>query len=161
MMATKNTHTAVLNTPVGKFGICVRNNQLVGTEFLPPETPEQAPTDATSREVVRQLEAYFSDPGAQFELPLAVSGTPHRQRVWQALTEIPRGQPVSYGALARKLGSGARAVGGACRANPLPVIVPCHRVVAAHGLGGFSGSTNDETLSIKSWLLEHEAITHA
>ncbi len=160
-MASKYTHTAILNTAVGKVGIRVCDNHLVGTEFLPSDAPERAPTDDISREAVRQLLAYFADPNSHFNLPLAVSGTPFRQRVWQALTEIPPGQPVSYGALATKLGSGARAVGGACRSNPLPIIVPCHRVVGAHDLGGFSGSTGDETLSIKSWLLEHEAPPHA
>ncbi len=160
-MASQNIYDAVLDTPVGKLGIRVSNNRVTGTEFLRPEVPARAPTNDTSREAVRQLEAYFSDPDWHFDLPLAVSGTPYRQRVWRALTEIPRGQPVSYGALANKLGSGARAVGGACRHNPLPVIVPCHRVVGAHGLGGFSGSTGDKTLSIKSWLLEHEAATCA
>ncbi|MCP4042152.1 MAG: MGMT family protein, partial [Gammaproteobacteria bacterium] len=83
-------------------------------------------------------------------------GTDHQLRVWNALGEIPPGETMTYGELARHLGSGPRAVGNACRSNPVPIVVPCHRVVSATGLGGFMGDTAGEPMAIKSWLLRHE-----
>ena len=78
------------------------------------------------------------------------------QRVWQALKQIPAGESICYGELAKQLGTSARAVGNACRANPLPIVVPCHRVVSASGLGGFMGQTQGAELTVKQWLLKHE-----
>jgi len=89
-------------------------------------------------------------------LPIELQGTPFQRRVWKALREIPPGRTITYSELARQLGTGARAVGGACRANPCPIVVPCHRVVAVNGLGGFSGDTSGRKLEIKRWLLRHE-----
>ncbi|MDX1252513.1 MAG: methylated-DNA--[protein]-cysteine S-methyltransferase [Gammaproteobacteria bacterium] len=126
-------------------------------DFLDAHVAERAATDSIAAEVVRQVQRYFADPSHVFSLPLALPGTPFQQRVWQALCAIPPGQPRRYGELARQLGSGARAVGGACRANPVPIIVPCHRVVGAQGLGGYLGATAEEGLLIKRWLLEHES----
>ena len=84
-------------------------------------------------------------------------GTPFQRRVWQALRGIPSGSTCSYGELAHELGSSARAVGGACRRNPIPIVVPCHRVAAAAGgVGGFMGQRDGEALTIKQWLLDHE-----
>lgn len=105
---------------------------------------------------LEQLRRYFDDPQAGFELPLAGESTPFAARVRAALIAISPGEVLSYGALASKLGSSARAVGGACRHNPLPIVVPCHRVVARHGRGGFMGATDGSALEIKSWLLRHE-----
>ncbi len=106
------------------------------------------------RRAARQLEAYFAGRLRDFDLPLAPEGTAHQRRVWQAMVEIPFGETESYGSMARRLGSAAQAVGQACGANPIPVIVPCHRVVAASGLGGFSGGAGVATKEI---LLAHEA----
>jgi methylated-DNA-[protein]-cysteine S-methyltransferase len=114
--------------------------------------------------VARQLAAYFADPGFRFDLPLETGGTPYQRRVWDTLTRIPPGAPQTYGALARGVGGGARAVGGACRANPIPIVIPCHRVVAASGLGGYMGAregtgagpASAEPLAVKAWLLAHE-----
>jgi methylated-DNA-[protein]-cysteine S-methyltransferase len=106
------------------------------------------------RRAARQLEAYFAGRQRDFDLPLAPQGTAHQRRVWRAMVEIPFGQTESYGSIAGRLGSAAQAVGQACGANPIPVIVPCHRVVAAGGLGGFSGGAGVATKEI---LLAHEA----
>ena len=106
------------------------------------------------RRAARQLEAYFAGRLQAFDLPLAPEGTAHQRRVWRAMAEIPFGETESYGSMARRLGSAAQAVGQACGANPIPVIVPCHRVVAAGGLGGFSGGAGVATKEI---LLAHEA----
>jgi methylated-DNA-[protein]-cysteine S-methyltransferase len=109
--------------------------------------------------VAEALARYFAgDPTALQGLPVAPAGTAFQQRVWGRLLHIPAGTTVSYGDLARELGTAARAVGGACRANPVPLVVPCHRVVAAHGLGGYSGERAGDWLEKKRWLLAHEAI---
>lgn len=99
------------------------------------------------------MAAYLKDPLLAPSFPLACRGTPFQQRVWRALVAIPPGKVKSYGQIAAALGTHPRAVGGACRANPFPLFIPCHRAVAAEGLGGFMGK---EGLAIKRWLLDHE-----
>ena len=83
-------------------------------------------------------------------------GTAHDIKVWQAMVAIPYGQTRTYGDIAKEIGSAAQAVGNACGRNPLPIIIPCHRIVGSAGIGGFSGSRGDETVSTKQWLLQHE-----
>ena len=105
-----------------------------------------------------QLQAYLEDPAFEFDVPLRLSGTHHQLAVWEAMRAIPAGETRTYGELAQSIGSSARAVGGACGANPVPIVVPCHRVVGAGGsLGGFMGAREEGfELSIKRWLLAHE-----
>jgi len=105
---------------------------------------------------VEQLQAYFADPSQPFDVPLAPGGTAFQKKVWRALSTIAPGKTLTYGALAARLGSGPRAIGQACRRNPVPVIVPCHRVVGVRGQGGYCGMTNAAGADIKNWLLEHE-----
>ena len=121
----------------------------------------QAPSSTFECRVAQQLENYFDNPAVNFSLPLELAGTPFQQRVWLALTRIPFGETLTYGELADSLGSGARAVGNACRHNPVPIVVPCHRVVAAHGLGGYAGSSSGPLLDRKRWLLAHEDLLPA
>ncbi len=90
-------------------------------------------------EAARQLDAYFAGELTDFDLPLAPAGSPFEQRVWAAMQTIPYGQTRSYGDLAGAVGSAPRAVGRACRKNPIPIVIPCHRVLARGGLGGYSG----------------------
>ncbi|MFO7542412.1 MAG: methylated-DNA--[protein]-cysteine S-methyltransferase, partial [Thiobacillus sp.] len=97
-----------------------------------------------------------NDPAHSFDLPFSPLGTPFQKKVWRALTHIPAGHPATYGALAKQLGTAARAVGQACGSNPLPILIPCHRVVAASGLGGFMHASTGRPLDIKTWLLAHE-----
>jgi methylated-DNA-[protein]-cysteine S-methyltransferase len=105
------------------------------------------------------LRDYFANGQTLINLPLDLRGTDFQRRVWQALLQIPPGQTRSYGQLAQQLGSSARAVGNACRANPCPIVVPCHRVLARNGLGGYAGETQEgEQLQIKRWLLRHEGV---
>jgi len=107
----------------------------------------------------QQVEAYLKHRLREFDLPLALSGTEFQQRVWHALQAIPMAEVLSYGEMAQQLGSAARAVGQACRRNPCPLIVPCHRVIAAgRTLGGFHGQTEGEFLRIKQRLLAHEGV---
>ena len=91
-------------------------------------------------------------------MPLAPAGTAFQQRVWAALQAIPTGSVLSYGELARQLDTAPRAIGGACRSNPIPILIPCHRVVSRQGLGGYAGEVEGELPGIKRWLLRHEGV---
>lgn len=140
------------------FALGVRCNGAAVTEIVwLPSRQEQAGTSSLALETTRQLRAYLADPAFPFDLPLETPGTRFRQRVWQAIASIPKGEVRTYGELARALSSGPRAVGQACGDNPVPIVVPCHRVVAASGaLGGFAHNRNGMMLDIKRWLLNHE-----
>lgn len=104
----------------------------------------------------QQLNDYLEGEIGEFDLPLMTRGSEFQQKVWTELESIPSGQTRTYGEIARKMGSSARAVGGACRKNPVAVIVPCHRVVSASGAGGYAGDTDGRNLRVKLWLLDHE-----
>ena len=108
--------------------------------------------------VVEQIMAYCQSPQRMFDLPLELEGTEFQQGVWRALLTIPPGQVKTYGELARELKTSPRAVGNACRQNPVPLIIPCHRVVAKQGIGGFGGVTQGRVLAIKQQLLRHEGV---
>jgi len=143
-----------VETPLGSIGILVEDGVLRGLDLEPDRTT--AASGAPPAMVREQLLAYFEDGGYAFGLPLNLQGTAFQIRVWEALRGIPPGRTVTYGELARQLGTGARAIGGACRANPCPIVVPCHRVVAGKGLGGFAGDASGRKLAVKRWLLRHE-----
>lgn len=150
---------AVVDSPVGKLVINTDNDALISLNFVSDDTPLQPPATPLTREIARQLHGYFTDAMWQFTLPLAASGTQFQHRVWKLMAAIEPGNTRSYGEMAGDLGSAARAVGGACRANPILVIVPCHRVIAAGGgLGGFSGAVDGAPLARKQWLLDHESV---
>lgn len=156
-MTGDNDYAAVVAAPVGMLGIRMRGGRLAGIDFAPRAGAVDVAPDRATRDVLDQLFHYFEIPDWRFDLPLAMGGTPFQRRVWEALCRIPSGSTRSYGELADALGSSARAVGGACRRNPVPIVVPCHRVIAAGGgAGGFMGQRDGEALSIKRWLLEHE-----
>jgi methylated-DNA-[protein]-cysteine S-methyltransferase len=155
MADRKETYDAVIASPLGRLGIEARS-ALTSIDFVPPRTPLRAPRTALARRVCAQLKAYFVNPRARFDLPLAPGGSEFQQKVWRAMRRIPSGSVQRYGELARRIGSAARAVGGACRANPVPIVVPCHRVVAAAGPGGYMGATRGRAMDIKRWLLAHE-----
>ncbi|MEE8545559.1 MAG: methylated-DNA--[protein]-cysteine S-methyltransferase [Alphaproteobacteria bacterium] len=132
-----------LQSPVGELTLSEEDGALVSLDW--GRVPEQSESTLLG-EARRQLERYFDGDPAPFELPLAPPGSDFQRRVWARMQAIPAGRTLSYGALARELGSAARAVGAACGANPIPIIVPCHRVIAADGgLGGYSGQGGVET----------------
>lgn len=149
-------YQAKFPAPFAVLGIKTDGTALTALDFLPPGTPVMEPQDVVSRQVCAQLQAYLADPLFSFDLPLALHGTAFQSRVWQALRQISSGSTQSYGELAKQLHSAPRAVGQACGANPIPVIIPCHRVLARHGLGGFMNSVGGDPLAIKRWLLQHE-----
>lgn len=147
---------AVVAFPAMRVGVRVAGDALTGVTYLPPAARVLAPRGRLAERAARQLERYADDPDFAFDLPLASAGTPFQRRVWREISAIPRGAARSYAELARALGSAPRAVGQACGANPYPLIVPCHRVVAARGLGGFAHRVAGYHLEAKRWLLRHE-----
>ena len=150
----------VIALPCGAFGIVAADGVVRELRFLPPGTALQDPDNDTAGAAAHALRAWFDETdsaAAFFPVALARCGTPFQQRVWTAISAIPRGSRLSYGELARRLGSSARAVGQACGANPFPLVVPCHRVTARHGTGGFAHASGGWLLAIKHWLLAFEA----
>lgn len=142
--------------PLAVLGVRCTETAVSAIDFLPSGTPLIAPRNVMAAQVCAALQAYLHDPGCRFDLARATSGTPFQNRVWAAIASIPCGKTLTYGELAQQVGSGARAVANACGVNPFPVVIPCHRVVAAHGLGGFMQCSTPSALAIKRWLLDHE-----
>ncbi len=149
-------YQAKLSAPFGMLGIRCDMQRLLGIDFLPASEKPQEPHSAFARRVCAQLLNYFENPDVPFSIPLDAGGTVHQKKVWQAMLAIPRGQTRTYGGMAFELHSCAQAVGQACGANPIPIIIPCHRVVSKSGLGGFAKHVSGELLDIKRWLLAHE-----
>lgn len=152
-------------SPCGEISITINDNQLSQLSFLSRQSPPTPSQHSYSEYVISQLKSYFNNPLHRFSIDLNLVGTDFQQRVWRALQDIPSGTTLTYGMLAKQLKTSARAIGQACRTNPIPIIIPCHRIVAAGHLGGFMGSTTlsnsqhlVEPLSIKAWLLQHEGI---
>jgi len=159
MRETADGFQACLRAPFATLGITATRTHVTGIRYLAPSVAARAPARGTIAFLACvQIQAYLDNPSFAFDLPLAFSGTHHRLQVWEALQRIASGKTRTYGELARELNSSPRAVGGACGANPLPLVVPCHRVIAAGGrIGGFMGAASEGfELGIKRWLLAHE-----
>lgn len=149
-------YQAIVAAPGFSLGVSCDDEALIGIDFIEPQS-EQAPTCPLARVAVEQLWHWLKDSDHRFDLPLRTVGSPFQRRVWAGIGEIPHGETLTYGQLAVRVGSAARAVGGACGANPFPVVVPCHRVVAADGgLGGFARNRGGFLLDVKRWLINHE-----
>jgi methylated-DNA-[protein]-cysteine S-methyltransferase len=161
-------HRTTMTTPIGELVLVASDAGLREIRLPLPERrpPSRAVDDADHpvlRKAVDQLAAYFRGERTDFDLPLDVEGSPFQRDVWRSLQTIPYGATDTYGGLATRLGraGAARAVGGANGANPLPIVVPCHRVIAATGaLTGYGGPSEDG-IAIKRWLLRHEATVDA
>jgi methylated-DNA-[protein]-cysteine S-methyltransferase len=149
-------YDAILDAAPCRLGALFTGDALTRLDFLPADTPLAGDRDIRVRRLASELDAYWRDPHHVFDLPFVPAGTPFQLKVWRALMAIPPGRPSTYGALARQLGTAARAVGQACGANPLPILIPCHRVLAANGLGGFMHASAGMPLNVKTWLLAHE-----
>jgi methylated-DNA-[protein]-cysteine S-methyltransferase len=157
-MSGNRKYQLVTESPIGPLGVKLANGYLCGLDFLDRRSSIFAAEATLAQEVQRQLLNYFQGQSTGFSLPLVLHGTEFQRRVWQALSRIERGAVRTYGEVARELNSSPRAVGNACRSNPVPLIIPCHRVVAASGIGGFAGATAGRRLEIKRWLLQHEGV---
>jgi methylated-DNA-[protein]-cysteine S-methyltransferase len=158
---TTSNYDMVIDSPIGHLGVKLEGQAVCCLDYLDRRSALRAPAGRAARRVAHELARYFRSGRQSFTVPVELHGTPFQQRVWRALQAIPGGQTLTYGALAATLGSGARAVGNACRSNPVPVIVPCHRVVAVQGLGGYAGQTRGAGLARKRWLLDHEGVARA
>ncbi len=149
------------DSPIGRLGLMGEGDFLTALALPYSPVPLIAEQETpVLRETKAQLEAYFAGALRQFDLPLQLTGTPFQLKVWEQLRQIPYGQVISYGELARRIEQqgASRAVGNANRRNPIPIIVPCHRVIAANGtLGGYSGNC-DGSAAIKRALLKLEGL---
>lgn len=177
---TEQVRTLRLDSPTGVLVLRETRGAITGLEWLKPRRPTRRsvhqPDGQPARqagghggprtcqvsallvEAARQLHEYFGRRRQVFDLPLAPAGGAFHQDVWRLMREIPFGRTATYGELARELGSAAQPVGSACAANPIAIVIPCHRVVAAKGFGGFSGGSGLES---KRFLLRHEGAVEA
>lgn len=152
-------YQAKLVTPFAVLGVRIEEDWLTDIDYLPLNSSALAPTSVFAAEVCRQLLAYLQNPRFVFDLSVHIGGTQHQQRVWKQIQAIPPGSTCSYAEIAHVLHSAPRAVGQACGANRLPIVIPCHRVIAKNGkLGGFMHASDGMPLTIKQWLLTHERI---
>jgi len=150
-------YAAKLPTPFALLGLRTAGGRLTALEYLCAGTAPLAPTDRVAERAAREIERYLDDPAFEFTVPLAPQGTPFQQRVWDAIRAIPLAESRTYGEVARTVQSAPRAVGQACGANRIALIIPCHRVVGSRGaLGGFMNAAAGDPLAIKRWLLTHE-----
>ncbi|MGF6242870.1 MULTISPECIES: methylated-DNA--[protein]-cysteine S-methyltransferase [Paraburkholderia] len=153
---------AVIDAPFGKIGIRLEAEKVREIVFLPESVSNVAPETPLARQAAQQIERYLERASAGFDLPLAAVGTAFQQRVWAGISAIPPGVVLTYGQLAREVGSVPRAVGQACGSNYFPLVIPCHRVVSSSGLGGFAHHANDDFFhNVKRWLLAHEGVPYA
>ncbi len=147
---------AKLDTPFALVGIRTEGDALAEIVYLPRSAGTLAPANALAEQACAQIEKYAADPGYRFKLPLKQIGTAFQRRVWEQIAAIPCGETRTYGDLARLLRSAPRAVGQACGTNYFPLVIPCHRVVAAKGLGGFAHASGGYLIDVKRRLLVHE-----
>lgn len=151
------TFDAKVRTPFAVLGIATSDRAVTAIRYLPLREPASAPRTPIAKRAVAELQRYFEDPAFRFTLPLAPQGTAFQRRVWDAIAAIPVGESRTYAEIGRTVRSSARAVGGACGANHIALVIPCHRVVGSRGaLGGFMNATHGEGIAIKRWLLVHE-----
>lgn len=139
-----------LHSPVGDLTVSEEDGALVAIDWGWGRDQSETPLLRDARD---QLHAYFDGALTRFTLKLAPRGSPYRQRVWAALSRIPYGETRSYAEIAREAGGSPRSVGGANGANPIPIVIPCHRVLATTGIGGYSGG---DGLDTKRFLLSLE-----
>jgi methylated-DNA-[protein]-cysteine S-methyltransferase len=147
----------IVALPCAMVGVTVVDDAVAQITFLPRETPPLAPGGGLAQRACEAILAYAEDPSRAIELPLRVEGTAFQRDVWAAIARIPSGSTRTYGEIAHELGATARAVGQACGDNRLPLAIPCHRVVGAHGLGGFAHRAQGAMPEVKRWLIAHES----
>ena len=161
---TKETtmFNAVIDAPFGKVGIRTVGHALCEIVYLPGQTASVEPDCELAARAAGQIGQYFENADAGFNLPLAPLGTEFQRRVWDGICAIEAGEVLTYGELAKRIGGvSPRAVGQACGDNPFPLVIPCHRVVSASGLGGFAHHGGEGFFrDVKRWLLAHECTSN-
>jgi methylated-DNA-[protein]-cysteine S-methyltransferase len=153
------TYSARYATPFAVLGIRTAGEKLAGIDYLPRGAATMDPISRFAERVCRELERYLDDPAYSFDLPFDYRGSEFQCRVWREIRVIPSGRTLTYLDVARKLGTAPRPVGGACGANRIPLVIPCHRVVGSGGIGGFMHARRGPGIEIKRWLLRHERAT--
>ena len=158
MKLSQTAYALVVSAPFGAIGFRTHDGLVTEISLIPSQVARslKASPNAQSNEAVRQIQTYLDNPKNKLDFKVPLLGTPYQRRVWKAISQIPCGETRTYSELAQQTGSGPRAVANACGANPLPLLVPCHRVVAKNGLGGFMQGF-EGGLEIKKWLLAHES----
>lgn len=149
---------AVFDSPIGWLGLGLDDGAVSTLQFLPEQENSLDPSARDARAACAAVMRFLDNPGNTPALKLKPRGSTYQLRIWRALQDIVPGSVLTYGELAERTGSGARAVGNACRRNPVPLLIPCHRVIARSGLGGFAGQREGRLLDIKRWLLRHEGV---
>ncbi len=151
-----------MNAPYWKLGISTEivdgSLMVAQIRYLAKHEQTITPKNSLAKLAKQQIEAYLSEPGYEFNLPLKPQGSLFQNTVWMRICAIPTGSLLTYGQLAQEINSGARAVGGACAANYYPLVIPCHRILAKSHLGGFVGQSSGWQIEIKQWLLKHEGV---
>ncbi len=155
-------YATIVNSPVGYLGLQLDGQTLIGIEFLGRRLSSTQKTclnklsNASVERIQSSLNDYFLNPENARPPVTSLNGTEFQKKVWRVLAQIKSGKTRTYGDIAGEIKSSARAVGNACRRNPIPIFIPCHRVVSASGRGGFMGKTSGEAMDIKEWLLANE-----
>ena len=155
--------TAYMSSQVGDLVLEFEGEKLVSLSITDKNTVKTQDSGIAKSEkivnvVLEQLKNYFSSAIPFSGVSLAPDGTSFQKSVWKELSKIPLSETRTYGDIARKLNSSPRAVGNACRKNPVAIIIPCHRVISAKGIGGYAGETEGKEILLKRWLLNHEGV---
>jgi methylated-DNA-[protein]-cysteine S-methyltransferase len=151
-------HEYIIFTPFVSLKLTCTDKALITIEFAGKAQATPSTTKGLPRLIGIQIKQYCQSPKKIFDFPICLQGTDFQKKVWNALRKIPAGKVKTYGELAADLNTSPRAIGNACRRNPVPFIIPCHRVVSKTGIGGFAGATEGEYLTIKRKLLHHEGV---
>lgn len=155
---------AIVKAPFGSVGVRLNSARTHIQElvYLPADSKEQKPDCELADRASEQVKAFIANPQLKFDLPLLEQGTEFQNKVWRVIASLENGQTLTYKQIGQMIACGApRAVGGACGANPYPLIVPCHRVVATKGIGGFAHNDGGFYVGVKRWLLAHEGVVYA
>ena len=157
-MSKFSEYQAVIPSPFATLGLRLENQSISGLDFIFDDISQPIFHSETAESIAEQLGFYLDNSRYRFNLNISPVGTSFQKSVWQQMQAIPSGSCLTYGEVAESLQSGPRAVGNACRKNPIPLIIPCHRIVAKNGLGGFAGATTGQLAEVKRWLLKHESV---
>jgi methylated-DNA-[protein]-cysteine S-methyltransferase len=149
----------ILPSPIGQLGLNISTKGIQRLFYIQSKQDSCIPITGFGATVHRQIMEYFELQRTEFDLPIDIQGSIYQHKVWREVAKISYGESQTYGDIAKAINSGPRAVGNACRHNPVPIIIPCHRVVKKGGIGGYCGSVGGKEIQQKDWLLRHEIDT--
>jgi|MGYP006105098319 methylated-DNA-[protein]-cysteine S-methyltransferase len=158
-LMTIDTFDYILPSPIGPLGLNISTKGIQRLFYIKTKQDSKIPSTGFGATVYQQVTEYFELQRTKFDLPIDIQGTQYQNKVWSEIAKISYGESLTYGDVANAINSGPRAVGNACRHNPIPIIIPCHRVVKKGGLGGYCGSIAGREIQQKDWLLRHEIDT--